>query len=91
MRKLALVSERRAEEAALRAAAAEAEAPLAKLDEVYAGLRAAAPLSGALEALRGIYHGSALLAVAHSLHEARARTPRQRSESSAALACPLSG
>lgn len=66
MRKLALVDERRAEEAALVAAAAEAAAPLAKLDAVYTSLRAAAPLDHALEALRGVYHGSALLAVSHA-------------------------
>ena len=69
MRKLKLEAERKAEEASLCAAAPEAAETLAELEGVYAELRRRAPLSEALDAMRGIYHGSTLLAVGHALHE----------------------
>ena len=71
MRKLGLVDERKAEEAALCAAAPAAAPLLARLGQIYETLRAGEPRSEALEALTGIYHGSTLLAVAHCLHEGK--------------------
>jgi hypothetical protein len=70
MRKLKLIEERTAEEAELIAKAPEAQALLGRLSEVYGTLRRDAPLSDALDNMRGIYHGSTLLAVGHALHEA---------------------
>jgi len=70
MRKLRLLEERKAEEAALVAAAPEAAAPLSRLEGIYATLRANAPLDDALDLMGGIYHGSTLLATARALHEA---------------------
>ena len=69
MRKLGLMAERKAEEATLTASAPEAEAVLTRIGGIYDELRALAPISDALESMRGIYHGSTLLAVAHHLHE----------------------
>ena len=69
MRKLKLEAERKAEEASLCAAAPEAAETLAELEGVYSELRRRAPLSEALDAMRGIYHGSTLLAVGHALYE----------------------
>jgi len=70
MRKLQLIKERQAEEVALVAAAPDAQLPLTRLQAIYDTLRANEPLANALELLRGIYHGSTLLATAHALHEA---------------------
>lgn len=70
MRKLRLLDERRAEESALIAAAPEAQSLLDRLGGVYSQLRRRAPLARALELLRGIYHGSTLLAAGHAVHEA---------------------
>lgn len=70
MRKLALLDERRAEETALVAAVPEAAAVLRGLEEVYAGFRARAELSQALDALRGAYFGSTTLYAAYTLHQA---------------------
>ena len=69
MRKLALVAERRAEEAALAAAAPEAAPVLQRVGEIYASLAATAAVSDALDTMRGVYMGSTLLAVGHHLHE----------------------
>ena len=70
MRKLGLIAERQAEEAALLAVAPQAGAPLARLGEIYDALRAAEALSSGLELLRGIYHGSTLLAAGQAIYEA---------------------
>ena len=70
MRKLRLIDERLAEEAALVAKAPEAADSLGRLAEVYQSLRKDAALSDALDGMRGIYHGSVLLAVGHAVHEA---------------------
>lgn len=67
MRKLRLADERAAEEAALIDAAPEAKPLLNRLEEIYEELRQEAPRSAALDGLRGIYHGSALLAVSHAV------------------------
>ena len=69
MRKLALEAERAAEEATLCAAAPAAEPILARLQAIYDELREVHALSEALERMRGIYHGSTLLAVGHALHQ----------------------
>eukprot|EP00966_Prymnesium_polylepis_P066000 1531257-Prymnesium_polylepis.1 len=69
MRKLRLEEERAAEEEALVRASPEAAALLERLASIYSCLRASAPLGDALEQMRGIYHGSTLLAVGHALHE----------------------
>ena len=69
MRRLDLLRERRAEEAKLCEAAPEAAALLSRLADVYSALRDAEPKAAALEGLRGVYHGSSLLSVAHALHE----------------------
>ncbi|CAK0793082.1 unnamed protein product, partial [Prorocentrum cordatum] len=73
MRKLRLLDERRAEEAALCAAAPAAEG-------VYGELRAIAPRSAALDKLRGIYGGSGLLYAGHVLAEAAAEAGKPESE-----------
>ncbi|KAK3250646.1 hypothetical protein CYMTET_39983 [Cymbomonas tetramitiformis] len=70
MRKLGLLAERRAEEEALCAVAPDAAPLLARLAAIYDELRALAGTSAALDRLRGIYHGSVLLATAHAVHEA---------------------
>mmetsp|Transcript_11747 Transcript_11747/g.33988 ORF Transcript_11747/g.33988 Transcript_11747/m.33988 type:complete len:757 (+) Transcript_11747:4-2274(+) len=70
MQKLRLEAERRAEEEALCAARPEAAPLLGRLAEVYATLREGATLSEALDGMRGVYHGSTLLAVGHAVHEA---------------------
>lgn len=69
MRKLGLVAERTAEEAELCSAIPAAKVPLARLGEIYAEFTASAPLSDALDRLRGIYHGSSLLAFGTAVHE----------------------
>ena len=71
MHKLDLIAERRAEEAALTAAAPQAEPVLQRLEEVYAALRRGGARDTALEGLRGLYGGSALLFAGHTLHEAK--------------------
>lgn len=71
MRRLGLLAERRAEEAALIAAAPEAEGMLARLAEIYDFFRAKAPIAVALRKMQGIYHGSVLLYAGHTLNEAR--------------------
>jgi len=69
MRKLQLQKERLAEEAVLVAARPDAATLLEALEKVYAALKASALVSEALDTMRGIYHGSTVLAVAHALHE----------------------
>jgi hypothetical protein len=69
MRKLKLIQERQKEEAALCANASEAEEALKKLSQIYDDFRQMDSMSSALEACRGIYAGSALLAAGHALHE----------------------
>lgn len=69
MRKLGLVEERTAEEDQLCRDAPEARAALDRLGEIYDDLRERDVVSTALEACRGVYAGSALLALGHALHE----------------------
>ena len=70
MRKLGLMQERSEEEKALCAKAGpKAKEAFDRLAEIYDELRAMESVSNALEACRGIYCGSALLAVGHSMHE----------------------
>ena len=71
MKRLGLLAERQAEEAALIAAAPEAEPLLARLGEIYDTFRGTALRSDALQALQGVYHGSVLLAAGHFINEAR--------------------
>ena len=80
MRKLRLESERRSEEAALVAAQPEAAPLLTRLEEIYGALRASAHLANGLEQMRGIYHGSSLLALGHSLHEASVEAAKPEAE-----------
>lgn len=80
MRRLGLLAERRSEEAALCAKAPTASAVLARLSEIYGMLRAANTRSNALESLRGVYHGSALLFAAHTLNEASVEAGKADSE-----------
>lgn len=69
MRKLRLQQEREAEEKVLCAAAPAAAPLLAQLASVYDRLRATSEISAALDQMRGVYHGSALLAVGQAVHE----------------------
>ena len=69
MRKLRLLDERAAEERALVAAVPAAADALARLGGVYDALRKTADVSHALETMRGIYHGSTMLAVGYAIHE----------------------
>lgn len=80
MRKLGLLAERVAEEKALCAKAPEVAPVLEKLAGIYAQLRAANVKSDALERLRGIYQGSALLAMGHMLHEASVEASKPDAE-----------
>jgi hypothetical protein len=80
MRKLGLIAERQAEETALIAAAPEAKAALSRLSAIYGELRTHAAVSDALDTMRGIYHGSTLLAVGHAIHEGRAEAAKPDAE-----------
>ncbi len=75
MRKLALMRERSAEEAQLCSVAPQAEAILQRLGEIYDAFTKDAEVSAALEQMRGVYHGSTWMAVAHAVHEAQVRAP----------------
>eukprot|EP00928_Gymnodinium_smaydae_P064302 TRINITY_DN4767_c0_g5_i1.p1 TRINITY_DN4767_c0_g5~~TRINITY_DN4767_c0_g5_i1.p1 ORF type:complete len:717 (+),score=99.52 TRINITY_DN4767_c0_g5_i1:53-2152(+) len=84
MRKLGLLAERKKEEEALTAATSEAGPVLERLADVYAALKDIEPRSQALEAMRGIFGGSALLFAGHTLHEAKveAAKPEESREES---------
>lgn len=69
MRKLQLIPERQREEEELGSKAPEAKEALAELSRIYDQHRKMDSTSSALEACRGIYAGSSLLAAGHSLHE----------------------
>lgn len=69
MRKLCLVAERAAEEAALCEMCPGAKIALDRLDDIYASFASTAPFSNALDRLRGIYHGSTLLAFGFAVSE----------------------
>lgn len=69
MRKMGLLEERRSEETELCAKAPGARGALDRLDAIYGELAARDGASSALEACRGVYAGSSLLAAGHSLHE----------------------
>lgn len=71
MRKLGLLQERKAEEDALcnKTDDDEAKVALNRLSEIYDVFRKNDATTSALEACRGIYAGSALLATGHALHE----------------------
>jgi hypothetical protein len=71
MRKLALLPERKAEEEQLIVVEPAAGPILQRLGEIYDLLRAGATQRSALERMRGVYHGSTLLAMGHVLHEAK--------------------
>eukprot|EP00747_Dinoflagellata_sp_TGD_P106720 gnl/TRDRNA2_/TRDRNA2_169933_c1_seq2.p1 gnl/TRDRNA2_/TRDRNA2_169933_c1~~gnl/TRDRNA2_/TRDRNA2_169933_c1_seq2.p1 ORF type:complete len:537 (+),score=94.01 gnl/TRDRNA2_/TRDRNA2_169933_c1_seq2:751-2361(+) len=75
-KKLGLIRDRRTEEEALVAAVPEAKPLLEKLAKVYDSLRVAEPQTSALESLRGLFSGSALLHVGHTLHEALSEAGR---------------
>jgi hypothetical protein len=80
MRKLGLLAERQAEETALIAAAPEAGPILSRLAAIYNELRIHAAASDALETMRGVYHGSTLLAVGHAIHEGSVEAAKPDSE-----------
>ncbi len=75
MRKLKLLPERSAEEAKLMEETITKDGEptvreiLARLEEIYGSFEKDHPTSSALDSLRGIYGGSALLAAGHSIHE----------------------
>lgn len=69
MRRLGLLAERQAEEATLIASSPDAKPILERLAEIYNIFRAKAPQSQAMQALQGIYHGSVLMFVGHTLSE----------------------
>ena len=69
MRKLGLLKERKAEEDDLCDKAPEARRALDRLQVIYQDFTANDKTSTALQACRGIYAGSSLLAAGHSLHE----------------------
>jgi hypothetical protein len=69
MRKLGLLAERKAEEDALCEKAPEAAPALERLSEIYGEFRKGEVTASALEACRGIYAGSTLMAAGHALHE----------------------
>jgi len=69
MRKLRLLPERRAEEEELCAKAPEARGLLDRLEGIYRDFEENDKASCALQACRGVYAGSSLLAAGHSLHE----------------------
>merc|ERR1712156_90243 len=80
MRKLGLMAERVAEEEKLCTDAPSAKAPLQRLAEIYDELRKNSVRSEALDALQGIYAGSTLLALGHTLHEASVETKKPDGE-----------
>ena len=69
MQKLKLIQERKTDEVELCAKASGAEEALKKLSQIYDDFRQMDAMSLALEACRGIYAGSALLAAGHAMHE----------------------
>lgn len=69
MRKLNLMQERQAEEDDFCKKAPEAKEALGRLRDIYMEFESTASRSTALEACRGIYAGTALMAAGHSLHE----------------------
>jgi len=69
MRKLGLLQERSSEEEALMENNADARRVLDRLEAIYDAFQQTHATSSALEACRGIYAGSALLATGHTLHE----------------------
>ena len=69
MRKLGLIPERTAEEKELCEKSPEAKVCLDRLTEIYGEFRNSSAKSMALDACRGIYGGSTLLAVGHALQE----------------------
>ena len=69
VRKLGLIQERKLEEEELCRKFPEAKEALNRLAEIYDEFRKSSTTSTALEACRGIYAGSALLAAGHSMHE----------------------
>jgi hypothetical protein len=83
MRKLKLMAERSAEETKLveTAVASDGEKSvediLTRLGEIYSSLEQGHDVSSTLDSLRGIYGGSSLLAVGHSIHEYLAEERRK--------------
>lgn len=69
MRKLGLLGEREREEEELCGKAAEVRGALDRLAEIYGEFRRDEVTDSALEACRGVYLGSALMAAGHSLQE----------------------
>lgn len=69
MLKLGLIKERKAEEEELCKKAPEAQRALDRLEVIYQDFSDNDKASSALQACRGIYAGSSLLAAGHSLHE----------------------
>mmetsp|Transcript_11965 Transcript_11965/g.28774 ORF Transcript_11965/g.28774 Transcript_11965/m.28774 type:complete len:652 (+) Transcript_11965:126-2081(+) len=81
MRKLGLMNDRSQEEQELRSTSPEAKEALHRLTLIYNKLASYENISSALDACRGVYRGSVLLSVGHSLHEAIAiELPKPDSE-----------
>lgn len=71
MRKLGLLAERQAEEAALCKERPEAAKVLGALSKIYAEFASNCPRSNALSQLQGLYHGSTYLYLAHVLYNSK--------------------
>ena len=71
MRKLGLIRDRSAEEDQLCASAPHAKPILQRLQEIYDTFTKEQEETAALEQMRGVYHGSAWLSIAHCVHEAQ--------------------
>ena len=71
MRKLGLIEERAREEEELCRLCPEAKVILQRLNEIYAGIQRSDNISNALDACRGIYAGSTLMATGHAINECR--------------------
>lgn len=69
MQKLDLIQERVLEEKQLCDKSSKASEYLQRLSEIYDAFREIDAISSALEACRGVYAGSSLLAAGHNLHE----------------------
>lgn len=85
MRKLGLLAEREAEEVELCGKVEDARGALDRLGEIYGEFRKDEAKSSALEACRGIYGGSSLMAAGHALQEflaVESRKPDEEREAS---------
>lgn len=69
MRKLGLIDERKMDEEELCNKSSDAKVALDRLADIYNTFRTSKNVSSALQACRGVYAGSALMAAGHAVHE----------------------